>query len=484
MHDSRRNNLAKTGTFEKVVAGMEKAVKNGIPINLRSVVDKQNVDNLVEMADFLDKKGWLDLPPNLFKTQIGRNYELFECYEMPEHLFTQVEMWSHVAKLMKEFPVLEKFHKPDFMGIRYLMETGEMYIPSFDTCPAGKTEWVFDLYGDIYGCTASCGREDLKLGTYWPEIKKNDEVIQTWKDRNVTNIDKCKECKFDVICGGGCGVIAANKNNGEILSHDCRPIQGIYDVGMNFYAEKIKELENGNLEEEEIAQGCVICGSELIYAEIAQENRCDICGEVFLSNIKCLEGHYVCDSCHKGDLLDQIENLLVRSEETNPIRLAVKVFEMPTMKMNGPEYHSLVPGVLVTAYQNQQKTRDAEKIKESMERGQDIKGGSCGFHGNCGACVGVGIAESVLLGASPGAKEERGKANLATGTALIEISKLGGPLCCKRESITSIKSYMDLTGHYDTEDDFQYVCSQFKDNKSCIQLECPYFPSNQKKRMS
>lgn len=242
VHDSRRDTAAKSGTFDRIVRGIEMAVESKFPVNLRSVVDKENVDDLVKLAEFLDHKGWLDLPPELFKTQIGRNYELFECYEKPEHLFTQVELWTHVAKLAEKYPVMKKFHHPDFMGIRYLVESGELYIPNFDTCTAAKTEWVFDLYGDIYGCTASCGREDFKLGTYWPEIRKNEETIETWKSRNVTNIEKCKSCKYDVICGGGCGVVAANKNDGEILSPDCRPIQELYEIGMNFYSEEISEF--------------------------------------------------------------------------------------------------------------------------------------------------------------------------------------------------------------------------------------------------
>jgi len=202
VHDLRRMTANHKGTFDRVIAGMEQAIAHGMPVNLRTVTDKQNIGDLVGLAELLDQKGWLDLPPELFKTQIGRNYELFECYEKPEHLFSQVEMWGYIAKLAEKYPVMRKFHRPDFMGIRYLVETGEMYLASFDTCPAGKTEWVFDLYGDIYGCTASCGREDFRLGTYWPEVEKNETAIQSWKNRNVTTTEECKSCKYNVGCVG------------------------------------------------------------------------------------------------------------------------------------------------------------------------------------------------------------------------------------------------------------------------------------------
>lgn len=474
VHDKRRNTANKSGTFDRIIHSLEKAVENKIPINLRSVVDKENVDDLVNLAEFLDQKGWLDLPPELFKTQIGRNYELFECYEKPQHLFSQIELWSYVAKLAETYPAMKKFHRPDFMGVRYLVDTGEMYIPSFDTCPAGKTEWVFDLYGDIYGCTASCGREEFKLGTYWPKVEKNDKAMNAWKNRNVQNIEECKNCKYDIICGGGCGVLAANHHDGDILSPDCRPIQELYDIGLNFYADEIK-----NMSEDQPEQGCIICGSPLEYTENADEQICGICGERFSSNIRCSKGHYVCDHCHNGTVLDQIEKILIESDEINPIRLAEKIFQLPTLKMHGPEYHSIVPGVLITAYQNINGKRDSKQIKESMRRGKDIKGGSCGLSGICGACVGTGITESLILNATPKSKEERGQAMLATANALSAIGRYGGPQCCKRDSITSISTFMDTTKYYKKDDLYAYKCTQSKANNDCIGLDCPYYPEGE-----
>jgi uncharacterized protein len=479
VHDKRRMTANKKGTFDRIIKGMEKAVALGVPINLRSVIDKENVDDLVALAQLMDDRGWLDLPPQLFKTQIGRNYELFECYEKPQHLFTQVELWAYVAKLAEAHPVLKKFHRPDFMGIRYLVDTGEMYLPSFDTCPAAKTEWVFDLYGDIYGCTASCGREDFKLGTFWPVVTKNEEAIKTWKNRDVTNIDKCKDCKYDIVCGGGCGVVAANRHDGEILSPDCRPIQELYDIGLNFYNEEIHGLMKEEEEPEESTQnGCMICGDSLTYWGNKAPQRCDICGDMFESNVSCSNGHYVCDNCHRGDTLDHMEALLSKSTQTNPILLADLVFHLPTMKMHGPEHHSMVPAVLETAHQNLLGIRDVAKIKETISRGRDIKGGSCGFHGACGACVGTGIAESVYLGAKPNSKEERGSAMRATGKALLAISEFGGPLCCKRDSIASIENYMATSDRFANAEPAEYICSFSKYNKGCLTLECPYFPKS------
>lgn len=496
VHDSRRATANKKGTFDRVVAGIEAAVNNKLPVNLRSVVDMENIRDLVHLAEFLDKKGWLDLPPELFKTQIGRNYELFDCYAKPQHLMSQVELWGEFAVLSKTYPILAKFHRPDFKGIRHLVDTGEMYMATFDTCPACKTEWVFDLFGNMYGCTASCGREEYLLGTFWPAVMLNNEAIETWQKRDVKSIPKCRDCKYDVVCGGGCGVVAANQHAGNILSPDCRPIQELMETGVNHYIDEINDLiEDVCVKSKRVVlhkpakkpsvsccspkktEGCLLCGQELIYSnDTASEETCNICVKQFDTFVKCSQGHFVCDSCHSPDILGKIEQLLTASAEMDPVTLAQKVFELPGLNMHGPEYHSIVPAVLVAAWQNQAGKKDVCKIQEALRRGKDIKGGACGFYGNCGAAVGAGTAISIIESVTPLSRDERGAANRATGFALLEIGKYGGPRCCKREAITSIESFIQTTGYFSRLQKTAYICKQFGKNTDCIHQKCPYFP--------
>lgn len=486
IHDNRRATVNKKGTFDRIIAGIEAAVNNKMPVNLRSVVDMENIRDIVHLAEFLDKKGWLDLPPELFKTQIGRNYELFDCYAKPQHLMTQVELWGEFAALSRSYPVLAKFHRPDFKGIRHLVDTGEMYMASFDTCPACKTEWVFDLYGNIYGCTASCGREEYLLGAFWPEIRLNHKAVETWQKRDVKSIPRCRECKYDVICGGGCGVVAANRHSGNILSPDCRPIQELMETGVNHYIQEIKAItgddKSASCCTSKKTEGCLICGSELIYSNDApSKETCFYCGQQFEAYVKCSHGHFVCDNCHSLDILGKVEQLLTASNEKNPAALAQKVFELPGLNMHGPEYHSIVPAVLVAAWQNQSGKRDAFKIKDAIRRGKDIKGGSCGVLGNCGSGTGAGIAVSIIEGATSMSRDERGAANRATAYALLEISKHGGPRCCKREAITSIESFMQSTKYFNGMERVEYICKQYGKNKDCILQRCPYFPVKSKR---
>ncbi len=56
------------------------------------VVDKENISNLPEFADFAIDKGWTASP--YFKTQIGRNYEFHHCQSAPDKLFNRVSLYK------------------------------------------------------------------------------------------------------------------------------------------------------------------------------------------------------------------------------------------------------------------------------------------------------------------------------------------------------------------------------------------------------
>lgn len=241
IHDERRHTAGGEGTYSQIMAGLAEAIQRKIPINLRVVVDKSNFEDLITLAEELEQKGWLDLPPQRFKTQIGRNYELFECYATPDHLLGQAEHWAHFIQLAEKYPVLKKFHSPEFKGIHHMVQTGELYLPSFDTCPACKTEWVYDLYGDIYGCTATTGQDEYKVGTFYPEYQVNETEVGEWQQRNVLTIPECQTCDVSLICGGGCGAISKNRL-GRVQGPDCRPIKEILTLGLEYYGDRILKM--------------------------------------------------------------------------------------------------------------------------------------------------------------------------------------------------------------------------------------------------
>ncbi len=232
VHDNRRFLKGGGPTFEKIVSGIDACLVHGIPVNLRMVVDKENLSDLPELARFAIDKGWTDHP--LFKTQIGRNYELHHCQASPDKLYSRVALYETIYSLISEHPHILEFYKPAYSISKFLSENGALPDPLFDGCPACKTEWAFDYTGHIFPCTATVGKADESLGTFYPEISRIDQLIGEWENRDVTTIDGCADCNLQLACGGGCGSVAKNRT-GSVCSTDCRPVKELLELGFGAY---------------------------------------------------------------------------------------------------------------------------------------------------------------------------------------------------------------------------------------------------------
>jgi uncharacterized protein len=234
-HNNRRFLKGGGGTFGKIVKGIDACLKDNININLRMVVDKENIDNLTGLAQFAIDNGWTK--SRNFKTQIGRNYELHHCQSSPDMLFDRLALYENIFELTIDHPHILEFYKPAYSVSQFLAENGELPEPLFDSCPGCKTEWAFDYTGNIYSCTATVGKADESLGTFYPDITRKGDIIEQWESRDVTSIPECKECSVQLACGGGCGSVARNRT-GSICTTDCRPVKELMEIGFKAYFEK------------------------------------------------------------------------------------------------------------------------------------------------------------------------------------------------------------------------------------------------------
>jgi uncharacterized protein len=242
VHDKRRPLHGNKGTFDKIIKGMTLLKDKGIPINLRIVVDKTNIKSIVSLAEYLDTLGFYSLDKSLFKTQLGRSYNLFSDLDNKNTL-SYLEMHEEFVELSREHPQIKKLYQPGFKGIKHLVQTGRLPYPLFDSCPAYKSEWAFDASGNVYGCTASCGDEKYKSGSAVSgRVDIDASLLEEWQKRDVLNIDKCTSCSYALFCGGGCGVMS-KEHSGGVLAPDCKDIEGIISLGVNYYFDEISNIK-------------------------------------------------------------------------------------------------------------------------------------------------------------------------------------------------------------------------------------------------
>jgi len=76
VHDGRRFLKGKQPTFDKIVEGIDACLAAEININLRMVIDKENIENLAGLSRFAIDKGWTASPFSKHKSDETTNYIL------------------------------------------------------------------------------------------------------------------------------------------------------------------------------------------------------------------------------------------------------------------------------------------------------------------------------------------------------------------------------------------------------------------------
>lgn len=220
---------------------------------------------------------------------------------------------------------------------------------------------------------------------------------------------------------------------------------------------------------------CMVCGSELRYFTRERTATCHYCGEQKEANATCFNGHFVCDGCHQDKGLAVITKICTESAVEDMIILLKKIRAQPAISMHGPEHHAMVPGIILSAYRARGGKVGKNEIRTAIERGSRVPGGVCGFWGGCGAAIGVGIAFSVILEATPLTPAKRQKAQQATAKILGKIAAFRAGRCCQRESVIALTEAARLSEDVlpvsllaaDT-----VQCSQYAMNRECVRKAC------------
>ncbi|APG26418.1 methyltransferase type 11 [Syntrophotalea acetylenivorans] len=232
-------------------------------------------------------------------------------------------------------------------------------------------------------------------------------------------------------------------------------------------------------QEDRFRSGCMVCGKDIRYLDGEEERRCSYCQEIMSASAVCEQGHFVCDHCHAADALQVIERLALASTETDLLSLFEKIRSHPAIPANGPEYHALVPAVILAVYRNSGGELRDEELIAGLGRGTQLAGGSCAFWGVCGAAAGVGIAFSLILKANPLDGPARQLVQEASQQVLSEISALPLARCCRRDCWLALKKAAKISGtvlSVTLKADALIACDQIEINRECAGAQCPWFP--------
>lgn len=183
---------------------------------------------------------------------------------------------------------------------------------------------------------------------------------------------------------------------------------------------------------------------------------------------------------------DEIEQVCLaayqRETVSTPFDLLQELMDLPGLPMHCPPHHYIMPAVLLTVAAKKTDIPEnlfREQLTEAKERSLNVLPGFCGWYGNCGAAVGVGIFMSIWTDTNPHAQAHWADCNRSTGQALLKIAEVEGPRCCKRNSFIALSSAIDTiqkTLGIVLEKPTNLVCKYHEDNAECKKNACPFYP--------
>ena len=227
---------------------------------------------------------------------------------------------------------------------------------------------------------------------------------------------------------------------------------------------------------------CLVCKDVVHDHESPRFVKCVFCGEIKPVSKTCSQDHMVCEACLSASAREIISDVCLSSDSANPFQIMELITMHPSVRNRGPEYHIMVPAILLTAYYNaiQQKNELSSQLVEAFKRGEEIPAGSCGFNGLCGAAIGAGIFMSLILHTTPLSLKGWKHRNQLIAGALNLIAAEGDPRCCKRNTYLVIGHTIDIMRkdfNIPMDKSENISCVHVEPNQECKKSKCPFYKS-------
>lgn len=248
IHNQRRIPRSGEPTFNRIVDGLDQLLAEdpSIHINLRTNVDRTNIDALEAMAEFYKAKGWTDRPNITF---IAAPVDNRSCsLKNPEVLLGWHELFERLLPLSTDtgggpFDLLVFKSASHF---RYyfscLSQSGQhqpVFTPKILFCEAAALKlFVFHPDGRIYPCPEANGMETLAIGKYYPEWEMDEAQAELWRAQTILTRPKCRNCEISTFCGGGC-VLKALLTNGSMATPDCENAPEVLTTYFNWIGQAL-----------------------------------------------------------------------------------------------------------------------------------------------------------------------------------------------------------------------------------------------------
>ncbi len=188
-HNKSRCLINGSPTYDKIIDGIKICVENKIPIKIRMNISPENLANCLEEKKRIESTDWgknvqFELQP-LFQCSSSTSNDLYESLVDNDN-----EDGSTENQILKNLSPISDF-----------LYNGTKLVPVLKTCDRDGLNRFYDPYGNVYNCILAVGQKHKSIGQYYPELSLKEKSFLT---RDITTIEKCKNCANSLLCGGGC----------------------------------------------------------------------------------------------------------------------------------------------------------------------------------------------------------------------------------------------------------------------------------------
>lgn len=209
-------------SYERAIQTIDTLLEIGVPVLIKSNVNKKNINDLPKLVDFYKEKGWWDNPLTKYELtpiqykQISMerdtNFDLemaFEFFEMRD-TYPDFSRFDILPMADNKYGVLDGFGFHSFPREKVPLQAS---VPRIYSCPSySKHFFVFTADGEFYLCNEEVGLKESSFGSFEKSSQSgcsthhiNYDKMEQYYERNVCSLNPCTDCGYAYFCGGGCG---------------------------------------------------------------------------------------------------------------------------------------------------------------------------------------------------------------------------------------------------------------------------------------
>lgn len=232
-HNQRRIHFKEKNTFDKIISNIHLALEKNIIVQIRVNTDQYNINEFISLKNLFEQLGFTQYKKFGFYSTLIQNNDAITIEEKKKLDFLPIKDFFHNHDNMKTISHCHDYGI--FQKVQNAITENKpiQFRPVF--CPSQSGGYVFDPFGMIYPCLEVIGKKAAQLGRYLHDtIEWNDNVIQKWRNYDISSSSKCQHCENALLCGGGCVAHAFNQK-----SNHCTYFKQAFNVAVNRAFERL-----------------------------------------------------------------------------------------------------------------------------------------------------------------------------------------------------------------------------------------------------